>query len=299
MLYALALALALAATLAAADAWLEKPVDDSTFQTYLEFFAVDSELPLAVEVSEPEVEEGVKRERLTFQSSRGEHVPAYFFSADVDDGRPRPGLIFLRPTRGKSSRGIQLMAPMMVRAGWNVLAPDLKHFGERDSGLLTTFTEKEKHAALYNEPSVYLEWVVQTVKDVRRGYDFLVNERNTDPERIALAGHSRGAIVGIVAGGAEPRFAAVVSLFGGHFDALEREHLPAACPANYVGRISPRPLLMINGTHDADLVKDTSVLPIFELAREPKTIHWEDRGHGGMRDETRSFILDWLRENVQ
>ena len=297
MLYAFALA----AIVTAADAWLEKPVDENTFRTYVEFFAIDSELPLDVEVSETQVEEGVKREHLTFQSSRGEHVPAYFFGTAADDGRPRPGIIFLHGggRRGKNSPTIQLTAPMLVRAGWNVLAPDMKHYGERDTGLMTTFTNKDKHDSLYNEPSLYLEWVVQTVKDVRRGYDFLVTERNTDPERIALAGYSRGAIVGIVAGGAEPRLAGVISVMGGHFDALEREHLPAACPANYVGRISPRPFLMINGIHDADLVKDTSVLPIFELAREPKTIHWEDRGHGGIRDEERSFILDWLRENVQ
>ena len=294
-----ALALALAATVAATDTWLEKPVDDNTFRTYLEFFEVDSELPLDVKVSETEVVEGVKREHVTYQSSRGEYVPAYFFSVADDDGTPRPGLIYLHGGGRRGKTSLVGRAPMIVRAGWNVLAPDMKHWGERDTGLMTTFTNKDKHDSLYNQPSLYLEWVVQTVKDVRRGYDFLVHERNTDPERIALAGHSRGAIVGIVAGGAEPRFAAVISSFGGHFDALEREHLPAACPANYVGRISPRPLLMINGTHDADLVKDTSVLPIFELAGEPKTIHWEDRGHGGIRDETRSFILDWLRENVQ
>ena len=286
--------IALVATATAADAWLEKPVDENIFATYLEFVEVESELPLDVEVSETNVEEGVKREHLTYQSIRGEHVTAYFFTAADDDAAPRPGLIVLNAR--KRARGI---APMMARAGWNVLAPDTKHFGERDTGLMTTFTEKDKHDSLYNQPSMYLEWVVQTVKDVRRGYDFLVSERNTDPKRIALSGGSRGAVVGMIAGGGDPRLAAVVSINGGHFDALEREHLPAACPANYVGRISPRPLLMINGTHDADFIKDTSVLPIFELAGEPKTIRWEDRGHGGMGEEGRAFLLDWLRENVQ
>lgn len=293
--------LALAVTVATVDPWLETPVDDTTFQTYLEFSAVDSELPLDVTVLETDVEEGVKREHVTFQSSRGEYVPAYLFTAAASDGDRRPGLIFLHGggRRGKDSRSIELLAPMMVRAGWNVLAPDMKHFGARDNGLMTTFTEKDKHDSLYNQPSVYLEWVMQTIKDVRRGYDFLVEARNTDPDRVALAGHSRGAVAALIAGGAEARLAAVVSVMGGHFDALEEEHLPAACPANYVGRISPRPLLMLNGTHDADFDKDTSVLPIFELAGEPKMLQWEDRGHGGIRDEERSFILDWLRKNVQ
>lgn len=292
-------ALALVAAAAAADAWLEKPVDESTFRTYLEFFEVDSELPLDVRVSETEVVDGVQREQVTYQSSRGEQVTAYFFTAAADAGASRPGLILLHGGGQRGKRRWVRRGPMLARAGFNVLALDMKHFGERDSGLMTTFTESDKHEALYNAKPVYLEWVVQTVKDVRRGYDFLVSERNTDPERIALVGSSRGAVVGFIAAGGEPRLKAFVSINGGHFDALEREHLPAACPANYVGRISPQALLMVNGTHDADFNKDTSVQPMFELAREPKTIRWDDRGHGGIGEEGWAFLLDWLRENVK
>ena len=293
------LAIALVATVAAADAWLEKPVDESTFRTYLEFFEVDTALPLDVTVSETEVVEGVKREHISYQSSRGERVTSFFFSAATDDGAPKPAIIALHGGGRRGKRGSRRFAPMLVRAGWNVLAIDMKHFGERDTGLMTTFTESDKHEALYNAKSVYLEWVVQTVKDVRRGYDFLVSERNTAPDRIVLFGFSRGAVAGMIAAGAEPRLAGYISVSGGHFDRLEREHQPAACPANYIGRISPRPLLMMNGTHDADFVKDTSVEPIFGLAKEPKTIRWEDRGHGFIGDEGWAFLLEWLRGNVK
>jgi dienelactone hydrolase len=294
MLYALALV----TTVAAADAWLEKPVDDNTFRTYLEFSVVDSELPLDVTVSETDVVEGVIKDHVTYQSSRGEHVPAYFFTTASDDGAPRPGQILLYPG-GRKGKWVSLHAPMLVRAGWNVLAIDMKHFDERDTGLMTTFTEADKHEALYNAKPVYLEWVLQTVRDVRRGYDFLVSERNTDPERIVLMGASRGAVAGMIAAAAEERLAAFVSIVGGHFDGLERGHLPAACPANYVGRISPRPVLMINGTHDADFNKDTSVQPIFDLVQEPKTIRWQDQGHSGIGEEGMAFLLDWVRENVK
>jgi len=293
------LAIAVIVTATAADAWLENPVDESTFRTYLEFFNVDAELPLDVTVADTEISEGIKREQLTYQSSRGEQVPAYFFSAASDDGERRPAVIYLHGGGRRGKLSARRVAPMLVRSGWNVLAPDMKHFGERDTGLMTTFTEQDKHDALYNAKSEYLEWTVQTVKDVRRGYDFLVSERNADPDRVALLGFSRGAVAGIVAAAAEPRLTAFISISGGHFDALERGHLPAACPANYVGRISPRPLLMINGTHDADFDKATSVQPIFDLAKEPKIIRWEDRGHGFIDDEGWAFLLDWLRENVK
>ncbi len=84
-----------------------------------------------------------------------------------------------------------------------------------------------------------------------------------------------------------------------HFDALERGHLAAACPANYIGRISPRPLLMINGTHDTDHVKETSAEPLYRLAKPPKLILWADTGHQLPTEEHRAALLKWLRENLK
>ena len=79
----------------------------------------------------------------------------------------------------------------------------------------------------------------------------------------------------------------------------EREHLPAACPANYIGRISPRPLLMINGTRDTDFIKETSVDPLFELAKDPKKIIWLEAGHSAMPEEARSELLKWLQKHMK
>ena len=130
-------------------------------------------------------------------------------------------------------------------------------------------------------------------------FDWLVAERKADPKRIALVGFSRGAEVGIVVGAAERRLAAVVSLYGGHFDALETGHLPAACPANYIGRISPRPLLMVNGTQDTDFDRATTVLPLQKLARKPNQFIWVETGHTVPPADTMADIIRWLAEKVK
>jgi len=279
---------------AAADAWLARPVDDQTFQTYLDFFAYDKKLPLDLRVIGTEEKDGVRREHLSFQSTRGVRVYAHFYRVAASGSRQWPSVILLHGggPAGKDNPGAQLMAPLITRAGSNVLAIDMQNFGERSTDLLTTFTEQEKHDRLYNQPPVYLAWVTQTVKDVSRGYDLLVEQRGADARRIALVGMSRGAIVAAIAGAADRRLAAVVMLFGGHFDALERGHMPAACPANYIGRISPRPLLMINGTHDTDMIKEISVEPLQRLIRPPKLILWADTGHqSSLTEEHRSALL--------
>ncbi|HSF16512.1 MAG TPA: hypothetical protein VLK65_13270 [Vicinamibacteria bacterium] len=87
--------------------------------------------------------------------------------------------------------------------------------------------------------------------------------------------------------------------YGGHVDALEREHLPAACPANYVGRIGPRPLLMLNGTSDADFIRDTSVDPFYRLAKPPKQILWSEGGHAFPSEENQATMLRCLRESLK
>lgn len=286
---------------AAGDQWLARPVDDQTFQTYLQFFAYDKHLPFELRVMDVEEQEGVRKEHLSFQSTRGVHIFANFYRPVATASRRWPAVILLHGggPGGKDNPAIKQLAPLLTRGGWHVLAIDMQYFGERSTDLLTTFTDPEKHERLYNQPPAYLAWVTQTVKDVSRSFDLLVEQRDADPKRIALIGISRGAIVATIAGGADRRLAAIALLYGGHFDALERGHLPAACPANYIGRISPRPLLMINGTHDTDMIKDTAVEPLQRLARQPKLILWAETGHQLPTEEHRSSMLRWLQESLK
>lgn len=286
-----------ALTVPAGDQWLTQPVDDRTFKTYLDFFIYDHQLPFDVKVETVEEDRGLRRERLSFQSTAGQRVTATFFRAVAPAGSKPPGLILVHGggARGRDGAGIVRTGDLLSRAGWSVLAIDLQFFGERHTDLLTSFSEQEKHDKLYNQPSTYLAWATQTVKDISRSVDFLVEQRGVDARRTGLVGFSRGAILGTIAAGADARISPVVLLFGGHYDALETGHLPAACPANYIGRISPRPLLMVNGTQDSDMIKDRSVDPLFAVARAPKQAIWTDGGHGFMTEEHRAAIVQWLQ----
>ena len=280
------------------DQWLSRPVDDRTFRTYLDFFAYDRQIPLDVRTQNTVERDGVRIERLSYQSTRGIRVAAALYQPQASAGG---GAVILLPggvALGKDAPGPVAVASLLARAGWTVLTMDFLHFGERATDLFVSFSEQEKHERLYNQPPAYLAWITQTVKDASRGYDLLV-ERKINPRRIALAGVSRGAIVASIITGLERRFAGAALLFGAHFDALENNHLPAACPANYIGRISPRPLLMINGLHDTDMIKDRAVEPLFRLARQPKQIIWTEGGHGFWTDDHRAAMIQWLREKIK
>ncbi len=283
------------------DPWLTNPVDDRTFQAYLEFFAYDEAVPFNTEAVAANETEGLFEEHLRVQSTPGVIVTAKLYRQRGESNAQRGGVIFLHgggPRAKDAPSSIQL-SRLMARAGWTVLSIDLLHWSERNTGLLETFSEIEKHERLYNQPAAYLEFVTQTVKDVSRSYDFLVRERNADPTHIVLVGFSRGAQLAMIAGGAERRLAAVGLLHGGHFDFFEDGHRAAACPANYIGRIGPRPLLMINGENDADYLPGTAVRPLQRLLREPKRIIWTGAGHGFLSEDDRTALVDWLRSTVR
>jgi len=285
------------------DQWLVKPVDNRTFQTYLEFFRYDDNLPFEDKILKTEqADPGFTIEHLSFQSTPGMQVTANLYRPTGASLGKIPTVVLLHggEASGKDAPYLMLMCTVLVRAGFQVFAPDLQYFGERASPeMLVTYTEMEKNEKLYNRQPTYLAWVAQTVKDASRSIDLVVQQHNADPQRIALVGFSRGAIVGAIVGAAERRFRAVVLLYGGHFNALEKGHLPAACPANYVAHISPRPLLMINGTHDTDLIKESSVEPLYRVAKMPKQILWADTGHQLPTEEHRAYMLQWLREKLK
>jgi dienelactone hydrolase len=284
-----------------ADQWLTTPVDDRTFNTYLDFFNYDRKLPFEVKTAKVVEEQGLRRERLSFQSTSGVRVPAILFQAPATAGTRQPGMVLLHAggSQGKDAAFMLQFGELISRAGWSVLSMDMQYFGERATQLLSTFSEQEKHDKLYNQPPVYLSWVTQTVKDVSRAVDFLAEQRGVDSRRTGIFGLSRGALLASIAAGADRRISPVVLFYGGHYDALENGHLPAACPANYISRIAPRPLLMINGTQDSDMIKERAVDPLFKLARQPKQIIWTDGGHGFTTEEQRAAIIKWMREQLK
>lgn len=283
------------------DQWLQKPVDDRTFAAFKSFYTYDVNLPLETQLAGRDTSSGLLVERVSYQSTPGIRVTGNTYSTAASTSQRRPAVIILHGggAPGKDAAGIRFTGDYLARAGFLVLAIDMQFFGERASAnVLTSFTEAEKHDKLYNQPAAYLAWVMQTIKDVGRGYDWLVKERDADPRRVALVGFSRGAILANIVGGADQRIAAVALILAGHFDALERGHEAAACPANYIGRISPRPLFMVNGKNDADMFREESVLPLQKHAREPKELVWLDGGHSMPREEF-PRIATWLQSKLR
>ena len=97
------LALVAACSAFAADQWVTRPVDDRTFQTYLDFFTYDRSAPLDVRVLGTEERSGIRREHLSFQSTLGVRVFAQLHRSPVTTAAKRPAIIVL-PVAGRGGR---------------------------------------------------------------------------------------------------------------------------------------------------------------------------------------------------
>lgn len=281
------------------DQWVNKPVNAATFETYRTFFAYDKRVPFATQTLDTTTVDGVFIEHLSFESTPGSRVFADLYEPASQRGQTLRSIVMLHGGVARGKANVRVLADFLAKSGWRVLAIDMPFFGERKTDLLVAFTEAEKHEKLYNQEATYLSWITQVAKDVGRSIDFLVGERAADPARIALVGYSRGGQAGAIVGAVEKRFAAVALLYAGHFDAKEQGHLAAACPANYIGRIAPRPLFLLNGTQDADYTREEQVDPLHRLAKNPKKIVWVETGHVFPPEETRPQLARWLSDVVR
>jgi len=275
------------------DEWLETPVDEATFASWRPFFSYDATLPFEFQTLGVDDAEGIRVEHVAFTSTPGETVYADYYAVP-SAARDRPHVVLVHGGLRSGKASVRPIADVLVRRGFGVIAIDLPYFGERDTGLLGSFSEADKHERLYNRESTYLEWVVQVVKDVGRTIDLLVDHYRVGADRIAYVAFSRGAQVGFIVVGAEPRLRAAALMYGGHFDRSETGHLAAACPANSIGRIAPRPLWLLNGTFDGDYDRERSVQPLLRHAGEPSEVVWVETGHQLPREIDLERMADWL-----
>jgi len=192
--------------------------------------------------------------------------------------------------------------------GWAVLALDYPHAGAK-RGLsrweLVRALPALRRAALDTVPATGL------------ALDYLWRRDDIDRERIVLTAGSFGALIAPAAAAAEARFSAVALLFGaGDLGALIHARLDMPWPARpivawlggvffsaleplkYVGRIAPRPLLLLNGTEDSAMPERCSRL-LHEKAGPQATVRWLPLGHvsaraGEFRRSVLPEVLRWL-----
>lgn len=264
---------------------------------------------------------GVVAEDVHFQASDGLTLHGWWLPARSGYGaeEPEPGSPAPRPAdpaasgrpgpaRGRgtvihfhgNAENVTAHLPLvewLPYEGYNVLMFDYRGYGRSQGRVTRAGTIRDGHAAL----------------------DYALSRPDVDPARIYLYGQSLGGAVATVVAAERPEVRAVVleSTFSS-YRRIAARHLrkvlmtdvlawPLACglvssghePREAVGRIAPRPVLILAGTNDSICFAELN-RELFEAAGEPKS-YVEIRGGEHLAlleqdgDKVRRAILEWLR----
>ncbi|MFC2076083.1 alpha/beta hydrolase family protein [candidate division KSB1 bacterium] len=260
------------------ETYNRRPVADDTYQAYLEFFNYDRELPLEGRVAYVESGfDGYRREKLVFRSCGGDLVPGFLALPNDSTLAPFPVILAAHGagdgiTSGKNKTYIREWMDVLTAAGYAVLAIDAKYYNERAHEAFFAGTRE-----MMARPHLRRDAFIQTVVDWRRGIDYLESRPDIDTDRLGFVGSSMGTMYGMILCAVDQRILAAIFKVGGMFPD-ERAPRPPIDQINYIGRIAPRPLLMVNGLKDAGWAT-TGAKKIYGYAGEPKKNLWYDTGH--------------------
>ncbi len=215
----------------------------------------------------------LRYESVAFKARDGTRLHGWFFPTD---GRSRGTVLHLHGNAGNVT-GHFVQVAWLPAAGWNVLCFDYRGYGRSQGRVSRAGTIADAHGAL----------------------DYLLTRPDVDPQRIVAFGQSLGGAVGVVLAAERQEVGGLAT--DGAFDSyrgivawhIRRNPLllllawwlpvtligRAFDPRDYVAGISPRPLLVMQGTADR-IVPTHMGRQLHAAAGEPKEL-WliEDADH--------------------
>jgi cephalosporin-C deacetylase-like acetyl esterase len=265
------------------------------------FYGYDRNFPLEPRVDLIEEAAGHSVYHVTYLSVHDKNVTG-LLSLPRPVADPVPVILFLHGIRDtKSEDYMESGNRIFLQHGYAVFRIDAENHGER-----------KRYDDELDLTEGYPYWtrdvIVQTVFDLRRAVDYLSTRPEIDANRIGYFGASFGGFIGVVFAGVDTRVKApVIALAGGGLNVLfgARAVLPSVDeflsviePLNFVGKIAPRPLLMINAKRD-ETVPPISTKWLYAHAEEPKHIIWYDTGHHEIpREQAFGEAVKWFDRHL-
>lgn len=180
----------------------------------------------------------------------------------------------------------------LAALGLTTFSIDMRYHGARAA-------DAEEYRKVLEDPATFDAMVRQTVGDLKAAADYL-EKQPACKGHIAFAGVSLGGAIGTIFAAEDKRIEAVVLVVtpGNWRQAITSPESPmlrglinnpAALeqamktyapldPARYVGKLAPRPVLIISGKSDQTVVF-SNARKLQQAAREPKTVFNFDGGH--------------------
>lgn len=264
------------------------PVSDEVFAAYRHLFEFDP-VPLDARVVAVDESNALwRREKIAFRAAYApEDVIAYLF-LPKSSVPPFQTVVFFPGASARRQRSPEELETrifeFLVKSGRAVMYPIYKGTHERPAEYPQEGSRSE------------VDYVTHLMSDLRRSVDYLATRKDVQFTKLGYYGFSWGAAEAPIALALEPRFVAAVLLYGGLYPDISR---PEIRGYNYAPRVRV-PVLMVNGSLDANFPVEWSQNPLFQLLGTPvdhkKHITFPT-DHGNLvrfRNEMIEKILEWF-----
>ena len=233
---------------------------------------------------------GFKFENVDFKSADG--TPLHGWLIPKRGAVAKGTVVFSHGNAGSMGHHLGFVV-WLVEAGYNVLMYDYRGFGKSGGHV-------DRRGM---------------IDDVKAAFAYASGRRDLDAGRLVSYGHSLGGAKSVTALGESPvkglravvidgafaSYQAMARTVGGRLgESLVTDEL---APKDYVGKLSPVPLLVIHGARD-EVVPVSQGLQLFESAHQPKTLFEVEAGRHGdslSRDHGafRKRMLVWLDNAIK
>jgi len=270
-----------------------------------------SSFPLDPKVQDAGTQGDVHQEQITYTSSDGSRVPALL---SIPTQTAPHGCLMYQGGLGQRREEFPSIREGAARVGLATFTIEPRNTGERGG----TARLRE----VMQSPKAIAAMLTGSAMDLERGVDYL----ETRPEchhDIGYLGTSFGARIGVLAAGADGRIRAVAltSLGATYKEAILANNQAARSdpevpevilpgidrdparlaeavrvlspydPARWVPKISPRPLMLVNGRFDP-ITTPSDALQLAAAAQEPRTILYFDGGHNPFAPGPDQHLVD-------
>jgi dienelactone hydrolase len=145
------------------------------------------------------------REKIVFLSEIGEYIPALLWRPDA----PKPPVVLIADSRGKAAVAESALLDPLLKAGYAVLAPDLRGRGE------TLGTRENGRDNNYHLVSHSIMWGLPLAGrrgfDISRAFDYVASRRDLSSDGLVLVGAGDDALPALLAAASDERIRWVAS----------------------------------------------------------------------------------------
>jgi cephalosporin-C deacetylase-like acetyl esterase len=250
-------------------------------------FAYDARRPLLAQVVQTARDGPVDVRSLSYVTFDGTRVPALFA---IPSRHQVLGCLIFQPGVGAPKETAAPLWPGAAKLGLAVFTIDPRYTGAR-AGIVT-------ESQVLSNPDLVAGFFRDDVIDLRRGLDYLESQPMCR-HNVGYLGVSEGGILGTLLSGTDSRIrAAVVASVGATFRArlfyspyilpgivrnAQQFHaalheLSPLDPARWIDKISPRPVMIIDGLNDP-AIPIIDALDLAAAAHQPKVLLLHRGGH--------------------